>query len=271
MAQANCSHCGGTGWKTVERDGGRVAVRCDCLAGDRQTRVFERARIPKRYEHCDFDNFETDLQHDSPDAGAWNRSLEQAREVVRAFAREFPVGTEHGLLLMGPCGVGKTHLVVAALKEIVGRGLDGLFCDYNDLLKQIQHSYNPESQTTEMGVLDPVLTTPLLVLDDLGASKPSAWALETVGHILNTRYNDKRVTLLTTNYLDSAGPGPAAKGSGARVHTFPGGQTVRAGDEPLTERVGQRIRSRLHEMCRTVEIVSPDYRQEIHQPRHRQR
>ena len=43
----------------------------------------------------------------------------------------------------------------------------------------------------------------VLLLDDLGASKPSAWALETIGHILTTRYNEKRVTLLTTNYLDA--------------------------------------------------------------------
>ena len=54
-----------------------------------------------------------------------------------------------------------------------------------------------------MGVLEPVLQTEILVLDDVGSSKPSLWALETVGHVLNTRYNEKRVTLLTTNFLDS--------------------------------------------------------------------
>ena len=81
----------------------------------------------------------------------------------------------------------------------------GIFYDYRELLKEIQGSYNPESQTTELGVLEPVLTAEVLLLDDLGASKPSPWALETVGHILNTRYNEQRITLLTTNYLDSAG------------------------------------------------------------------
>src|SRR5437879_9777938 len=109
---------------------------------------------------------------------------------------------------MGPCGVGKTHLAVAVLKQLVLRGHDVLFYDYRELLKEIQASYNPVSQTTEMGVLEPVLTVELLLLDDLGASKPSAWALETVGHILNTRYNDKRITLLTTNYLDSPAAPP---------------------------------------------------------------
>ena len=99
--------------------------------------------------------------------------------------------------------------MVAALKEIVLRGHSGLFYDYRELLKEIQDSYNAESQTTEMGVLEPVLKTEVLVLDDLGSSKPSPWALETVGHILNSRYNEKRVTLLTTNYLDGDPAGAA--------------------------------------------------------------
>src|SRR6202034_3525320 len=88
-------------------------------------------------------------------------------------------------------------------KEIVLRGHSGLFYDYRELLKEIQDSYNPENQATEMSVLEPVLQAEFLVLDDVGSSKPSLWALETVGHVLNTRYNEKRVTLLTTNFLDS--------------------------------------------------------------------
>jgi DNA replication protein DnaC len=184
--------------------------------------------------------------------------------VVQRFAQEFsPVRemqSEHGLLLMGPCGVGKTHLAVASLKEIVLRGHSGLFYDYRELLKEIQDSYNPESQATEMSVLEPVLKTEFLVLDDVGSSKPSLWALETVGHVLNTRYNEKRVTLLTTNFLDSEAlanpdaPAAAPRVAGMRTPTI---------EDSLTERVGKRIRSRLYEMCRTIEIFAPDYRKEI--------
>ena len=187
MARANCPDCGGSGWRAVERaDGeGRVAVRCECTETDRDSRVLARARIPRRYEHCDFDNFDTDLyEHDgsaslttSGGSGAWNRSLAQVKLVVQSFVRDYTMGTEAGLLLMGPCGVGKTHLAVAALKELVRRGHIGLFYDYRELLKEIQASYNPDSQTSEMDVLSPVLTAELLLLDDLGSSKPSAWAL----------------------------------------------------------------------------------------------
>ena len=234
----------------------RLAVPCDCTVSDRRARIFERARLPKRYLHCNFESYDTDLYERDRDANTWNQSLEQAKIVVQGFARDFPVNAEHGLLLMGSCGVGKTHLAVAALTEIVLRGHTGLFYDYRELLKQIQDSYNPESNATEMGVLEPVLKTEVLLLDDLGSSKPSLWALETVGHILNTRYNEHRVTLLTTNFLDSPASSTTQRGAPARPVAV---------EDSLTDRVGTRIRSRLFEMCRTLEIHAPDYRKEIRQ------
>jgi DNA replication protein DnaC len=283
MARADCPLCQGSGWKVVERgtSGAQVfstdrpnspgigepkmvwAVPCDCTTGDRTERVLAKARVPERYRHCDFENYETDNEIEGisrEQLGAWNRSLAQAKLIVERSADDFPVSGEHGLLLMGPCGVGKTHLAVSALKEIVMRGHSGLFYDYRELLKEIQDSYNPESQSTEMGVLEPVLKTELLVLDDVGSSKPSLWALETVGHILNTRYNEKRVTLLTTNFLD-AEVADSAPGNAAPVRVA--GARGPIAEDSLTDRVGKRIRSRLYEMCRTVQIFAPDYRKEI--------
>jgi DNA replication protein DnaC len=281
MAQPDCPLCGGTGWRTVERiaeeekpkraswekpvagaDKTRLvrAVPCDCTGNDRASRMMARARIPKRYEHCDFDNYETDV-YDVRESAAWNRSLEQAKLVTEAFARDYPVGSDTGLLLMGPCGAGKTHLAVSALRQIVLRGHTGLFYDYRELLKEIQGSYNAENQTTELGILEPVLTADVLLLDDLGASKPSPWALETVGHVLNSRYNERRITLLTTNYLDTAPVTPAPPAA-----RLPSGQAVSpAREDLLEERLGKRIRSRLYEMCRTIELSAPDYRREIRQ------
>jgi DNA replication protein DnaC len=283
MARSDCPHCGGSGWKTVERseEGARAlaadrpgssagepkmvwAVPCDCTTGDRTERALGKARVPERYRQCDFANYEADNEFDGPsraELDSWNRSLAQAKLMVQKFAQEYsPVRelqAEQGLLLMGPCGVGKTHLVVAALKEIVLRGHSGLFYDYRELLKEIQDSYNPENQSTEMSVLEPVLKTEVLVLDDVGSSKPSPWALETVGHILNSRYNEKRVTLLSTNYLDAdsaAAPPNSQRVAGLRAPSI---------EDSLTDRVGKRIRSRLYEMCRTIEIYAPDYRKEI--------
>jgi DNA replication protein DnaC len=286
MAQPDCPHCQGSGWKVVERTekGAQPlatdrpsassqgepkmvwAVPCDCTTGDRTERALQRARVPERYRHCDFENYETDNEIENvthEQLAAYNRSLTQAKVFVQRFAQEYsPVPgmqSEHGILLMGPCGVGKTHLAVSALKTIVLRGHSGLFYDYRELLKAIQDSYNPENQATEMSVLEPVLKTEILVLDDVGSSKPSLWALETVGHVLNTRYNDKRVTLLTTNFLDTDAPSANPSLQSPRV----AGLRSPTVEDSLTERVGKRIRSRLYEMCRTLEIHAPDYRKEI--------
>ena len=262
MAQPDCPHCQGSGWKVVERttEGARAlsadqsrpsgremkpvwAVPCNCTKGDQTDRALARARVPERYRHCDFDNFETDNDIDNvapEQLAAFNRSLTQAKLIVQRFAEEFTPVREHaepGLLLMGSCGVGKTHLAVAALKQIILRGHSGLFYDYRELLKEIQDSYNVVSQSTEMGVLEPVLKAEILVLDDVGSSKPSLWALETVGHVLNTRYNEKRVTLLTTNFLDSdaLGANPAGLASGTRV----AGMRVPTLDDCLDRTCGQ--------------------------------
>ena len=283
MARSDCPLCSGTGWRLVERveasePAHRVvqrneakpgasaaspkltwAVPCDCTGGDRSTRAMTRARVPKRYEHCDFDNFDIDIWEGRTSAKLWNSSLAQAKLVVEGFARNYPASGQTGLLLMGPSGVGKTHLAVAALRQLMSRGHQVRFYDYRELLKQIQASYDPDHPSSEMGVLEPVLEAEILLLDDIGASKPSDWVLETIGHILNKRYNEKRVTLLTTNYLD----GPE---SPAALLQMPSGQSVAPMRDPvLADRLGARVRSRLYEMCRTVEIASADYRQEIRQ------
>jgi DNA replication protein DnaC len=245
---------------------------------DRAARVMERARIPKRYEHCDFESYVTDLA----DGKTWTPqhalSLKQAKLLTQGFVRDYPASAEKGLLLMGPSGVGKTHLGVAALKELIRRGHAGLFCDYRELLKEIQASYNPASESTEMGILEPIRTVEILVLDDLGASKPSAWVLDIIGLVLNARYNEKRVTILTTNFFDEPAPdapADAISGAGPRgkirfPDTFqgarlPSGQRAVVREDTLADRIGARMRSRLFEMCRTVEVFAPDFRREVRQ------
>jgi DNA replication protein DnaC len=250
---------GGAEGTAVAREPYRYAVLCDCTATDRSERSLDRARIPQRYRQCTFENYETDNEQESASPAqmeAWNRSLAQAKLNMHGFARDFPAGTAHGLLLIGPCGVGKTHLAVAALQEVVLRGHSGLFYDYRELLKEIQASYSADNPVTEMGILDPVLSVEVLMLDDLGSSKPSPWALETVGHILNTRYNANRATLLTTNFLDADAPREQSSAAGMR-------NSPNIMEDKLADRIGTRIRSRLYEMCRTIEMSAPDYRKEF--------
>jgi len=229
-----------------------VAVACDCGMQERAVRVMERARIPKRYEHCDFESYSTEVASTPQE----RLSLQQAKLSAQSFVRDYPGSSEKGLLLMGPSGVGKTHLAVAAVKELIQRGHAGLFCDYRELLKEIQASYNPASESTEMRILEPIRTVEILVLDDLGASKPSDWVRDIVGIVLNARYNENRTTIITTNYLDN----PTSEGEAARL---PGRKLVPpTREDSLEQRIGARTPSRLYDMCRTVEISAPDFRRE---------
>jgi len=261
MTLENCQQCHGTGWKLVARpDGaGRFAVACDCGSGERAALIMTRARIPKRYEHCDFESYVTDLA----DGKVWTtqhaQSLKQAKLVAQGFVHNYPDASEKGLQLIGPSGVGKTHLAVAALKELLRRGHQGIFCDYRELLKEIQASYNPASESTEMKILEPIRNTEILVIDDIGASKPSAWVLDIIGLVLNARYNERSVTILTTNYFDEK---PATE----PAPRLPSGERVKVvKEDSLEDRIGARMRSRLYEMCRTVEVFAPDFRREIRQ------
>jgi DNA replication protein DnaC len=119
------------------------------------------------------------------------------------------------------------------------KGVSCLFYEFGSLLKEIQNSYNPISQTSELTVLTPVIEAEVLVLDELGASKPTDWVRDTMMHVINTRYHDRRLTIFTTNYLD---------------------RRCTERDELLEDRIGVRLRSRLFEMCKTVLIEGEDYR-----------
>jgi DNA replication protein DnaC len=233
--------------RIVQRDSRQFAEPCDCRLQRRTTRRLERAQIPRRYEHCSLDNYETKF-------ASSNRTLSGALLQARKFVESYPLETDDkGLLITGNIGVGKTHLAVGILKALVTeRGANGLFVDYRDLLKQVQNSYNPQVAATEMQVLAPVFEAEVLVLDELGASKPTDWVWDTVAHILNTRYNDKRITIITTNYSNAAPLDGPLKDTA---------KTAR--DESLGDRIGERMRSRLQEMCVVVEIQGKDFRQGV--------
>jgi DNA replication protein DnaC len=243
-----CPLCSDSGMRlTIQPDGERCAQPCDCRLRRQAERLFRRAAIPRRYEHCTLDTFE-------PGYGQADQSLRVAHMMARNFVAGYPVSTEgRGLLLVGDVGIGKTHLAVAIAQVLIlEKGVPCLFCDYRELLKRIQESYNPAVATTELQILTPVFEAEVLILDELGAQKPTDWVWDTVALILNTRYNDKRTTLITTNYPNA----PAALA-----------RTAATREETLGDRIGERMRSRLAEMCVEIEMRGKDFRQTVKKAR----
>jgi DNA replication protein DnaC len=246
-----CPICGGTGWQTVERGKEREAVRCECRARDRSERLLAAAHIPARYQQCKLSSF----QCDPDDKG--QQSICDAHLFARRFVEEYPTNKK-GLLLVGTVGVGKTHLSVGIIRHLIlMKGIHCLFCDYRELLKSIQNSYNPQVQATEMEILRPVFDTEVLVLDELGAVRSSEWVFDTVNYVLNSRYNDNKTTIITTNFPD----GPEDTNIEIDNLRSPTAAERAARRETLGDRIGERMRSRLHEMCKIIKMTGPDYRQ----------
>ncbi len=227
------------------QDGREYARPCSCRQGapaaGGEDALLRACRIPPRYQHCSLASFEPG-----------NPSLRAALEKAMSYCAGYPHLADDeglGLLFTGDNGVGKTHLAVAVLHELVtAKRVRGQFWDFHELMREIKGSYDPETKTTELQVLEPVVQADILLLDDLGAWKMTDWMNDTLFYILNSRYMAKRATLITTNYQDAD-----------REQVLSADPMRRK--EFLVERIGQRLRSRLMEMCLVIKLQGQDHRQ----------
>jgi DNA replication protein DnaC len=252
-----CQFCFGTGTRL---DSGKGAAICDCRRSDSGARALDAARIPPRFRECSFHNYYPK-----------NDSQYFAHSFASRLVDEYPA-VETGLLFMGSVGVGKTHLAIAVLRDLIQKkGVTCLFYESGSLLKAIQDSYNPVSQTSEMRVLAPVYQAEVLVLDELGATVPTNWVRDTLYQIINTRYNNKKLTIFTTNYLDEVFVERQDDGQIGGRATFSKKESDTRDNmrdkRTLEERIGVPLRSRLYEMCKKVMIQGEDYRKHLEQRR----
>ena len=240
-ALSGCPECNGTGWIQVSKDGAAGVVRCDCYRETRVQRLIANSKIPSRYIHCELQNFE--LRE-----SLTTQSIELAKIASEKFVEEYPTATPFGLLFMGPQGIGKTHLAVGIMKALMRRkAVPCVFRAFPELLREIQMSWSPVSESSELSLLAPILETEVLVLDELGSQTPSNWVKDTVGYVLNHRYSENKITIFTTNFTDHDDPMDRKKG------VF----------YSLRDRIGDQMRSRLFEMCKPIVMAGNDFRQHI--------
>ncbi|MCC6292705.1 MAG: ATP-binding protein [Bryobacterales bacterium] len=242
-----CPFCGGTGWRIHEIGGLSGAERCDCFKVHRAARLVESANVPANYTKASFENFSI-VHHDKQQETRLVDSFKAAYD----FAERFPQRTEKpGLLFVGPTGAGKTHLAVAVMRRLMQKGFESVFFGYQELLEKLKSSYDPAYGAALRESYQRALECEVLVLDDLGAYRVTDWVLDTVTHLITVRCNERRPVIATTNLVEGRAD-LTRKGMGGETDTR----------YLLGERIGERARSRLMEMCSIIRMHGiSDYRE----------
>lgn len=192
-------------------------------------RLFQQSKMGYGLRNKNFENFITNIY------------TEKIIENIKSYTRDILFGNEkRGLIIVGKNGVGKTHLACSIANELIQCQTPIIYGTLINLLSEIKHSYDEESLFSEMQYIKMYSTVNVLIIDDLGKEKPSAWAIEKLFTIVNNRYENNLPIIITTNYNQET--------------------LLKRLSESKEFETAESIISRLYEMCIGVNIVGKDYR-----------
>ncbi len=236
----SCERCGGIGLVRTESGAARP---CSCQAELERVLRLKRARIPAGFQAATLENFK-------PTEGT-RRAVALALQFVEEFTPGMRSERLPGLLLAGTVGVGKTHLAVGIMRALIERkGIEGRFVDVRELLDRLRSSYGADAGESQAAIMRPFFNVDLVVIDELGAARPSDWVFETIELLIGGLYNRMTPTIVTTNLANLGAGGQAAANDYERA----------ARPETLGDRIGTRMWSRLQQMCLNVEVSGKDFR-----------
>jgi DNA replication protein DnaC len=214
--------CDGSGFLVDELTNTARDCRCRPLRIAASRNRSLEARIPKRYRAISFEHTDViDIERRCPT---------QVRE-IRGFVRDIGGNLDagRGLWLAGSVGTGKTALAMIVSKAAIDAGRSVAIYSCPRLLSLIRESIDGGGV---LNFLDQLAGVDLLHIDDLGAEHRTEWVLEQLYTIINTRYEDERSTLVTSNLMPPE----------------------------LEEQLGNRIVSRLEGMCELLAVWGNDRR-----------
>jgi DNA replication protein DnaC len=236
--------CDGSGFLYDEER--RRASPCSCRP-KRQARRRAAAvagRIPVRYREVSFD------REPLISIERGNRDVVRAvRDYIRRISEN--LGEGRGMWFTGDVGTGKTTLAMLISKAAMEADHTVAIYSLPRLLSMLRETFDEDSRFSLSEFIDMLSSVDLLHIDDVGAEQTSDWVLEQLYTIFNTRYEDGKAVLLTTNLVGTPGNLPSVSADPDDPHPAP----------ELVKQIGKRTVSRIWEICGDPKpLFGPDRR-----------